>query len=45
MSIMGFYKVEMEELTIYLLKGVAQVNFNQWKENREVDVHPLDWEK
>ncbi|WMV51096.1 hypothetical protein MTR67_044481, partial [Solanum verrucosum] len=37
--------VEMAELDAYQIKGVAQVWFNQWKEERAVDAGPLDWKK
>uniref|UniRef100_M1DPL1 Gag-pol polyprotein n=1 Tax=Solanum tuberosum TaxID=4113 RepID=M1DPL1_SOLTU len=43
--IMGVTLVEKEELSTYELKGVAQVWFNQWKEERVVDAGNLDWEK
>ncbi|WMV08785.1 hypothetical protein MTR67_002170 [Solanum verrucosum] len=33
------------KLATYQLKGVAHVLFNQWKEERAVDVGPLDWKK
>ncbi|WMV24214.1 hypothetical protein MTR67_017599 [Solanum verrucosum] len=44
-GIMELSTVEKAELTTYQLKGVAQVWFNHWKEEREVDAGPLDWEK
>uniref|UniRef100_M1DB10 Gag-pol protein n=1 Tax=Solanum tuberosum TaxID=4113 RepID=M1DB10_SOLTU len=34
-----------EKLSAYQLKGVAQVWFNHWKDERAVDVNPLNWEK
>ncbi|XP_049375597.1 uncharacterized protein LOC125840666 [Solanum verrucosum] len=37
--------VDKAELADYQRKGVAQVWFNQWKEERAVDTGPLDWEK
>ncbi|WMV46733.1 hypothetical protein MTR67_040118 [Solanum verrucosum] len=43
-EIMGITSLEKAELSAYQLKGVAKVWFNQWKEEREVDVGPLDWE-
>ncbi|WMV46711.1 hypothetical protein MTR67_040096 [Solanum verrucosum] len=42
---MGFSTVEKAELTDYQLKDVAEVWFNQWKEERVVDVGPLVWNK
>jgi len=44
-DIIGVTPVENVELAAYQLKGVAQVWFNQWKEERVVDVGPLDWGK
>ncbi|WMV38030.1 hypothetical protein MTR67_031415 [Solanum verrucosum] len=44
LMIMGVTPVENEELLAYQLKDVAQAWFNQWKEERVVDVGPLDWE-
>ncbi|WMV58979.1 hypothetical protein MTR67_052364 [Solanum verrucosum] len=45
LMIMGVTSMEKAELAAYQLKGVAQIWFNQWKEERAVDVGPLDWEK
>ncbi|WMV08635.1 hypothetical protein MTR67_002020 [Solanum verrucosum] len=45
LMIMGVTLVEKAELAAYQLKGVAQVWFDPWKEERAVDVGPLDWEK
>ncbi|XP_049410603.1 uncharacterized mitochondrial protein AtMg00860-like [Solanum stenotomum] len=33
------------ELAAYQLKGVSQISFNQWKDERAKDAGPLDWEK
>ncbi|WMV41736.1 hypothetical protein MTR67_035121 [Solanum verrucosum] len=38
----GVTPVEKVELSAYKLKGVSQVWFNQWKEERAVDAGPLD---
>ncbi|WMV41170.1 hypothetical protein MTR67_034555 [Solanum verrucosum] len=37
--------VKKAELTSYQLKGVAQVWFNHWTEDKAIDVGPLDLEK
>lgn len=42
---MGVTSVEKAKLDTYLLKGVAKVWFYQWKEGREINAGPLDWEK
>ncbi|WMV29248.1 hypothetical protein MTR67_022633 [Solanum verrucosum] len=44
-EIMEVSIVEKAELSAYQLKGVAQVWFNQWKEERAIGAIPLDWEK
>ncbi|WMV46623.1 hypothetical protein MTR67_040008, partial [Solanum verrucosum] len=43
--IMELTPVEKLEFVVYQLKGVSQVLFNQWKEERAVVAGPLDWEK
>ncbi|WMV54508.1 hypothetical protein MTR67_047893 [Solanum verrucosum] len=45
LMIMGVTPIEKVELEAYQLKGVAQVWFNQLKEDRVVNKGPLDWEK
>ncbi|WMV46248.1 hypothetical protein MTR67_039633 [Solanum verrucosum] len=45
LMIMGVTQVEKAELDTYQLNGVAQVWFNQWKEERAVDSSAIDWEK
>ena len=42
LMIMGVTMEEKEKLYTYQLKGVAQVWFNQYKEERAVDVGHLD---
>ncbi|WMV46736.1 hypothetical protein MTR67_040121 [Solanum verrucosum] len=44
-GITGVSIVEKEELVAYQLKGVTNVWFKQWKEQKDIDVGPLDWEK
>ncbi|KAH0781424.1 hypothetical protein KY290_001022 [Solanum tuberosum] len=45
LMIMGVTPVEKAKLATCQHKGVAQVWYNQWKEERVVDVSPLDLEK
>ncbi|WMV33555.1 hypothetical protein MTR67_026940 [Solanum verrucosum] len=45
LMIMGVTPAEKTELAGYQLKGVAQVLFNQWNEERVVDEGPFYWEK
>ena len=42
---MGVTPTKKVELAAYQFKGVAQVWFEQWKEERVVDAGPLGWEK
>ncbi|WMV41642.1 hypothetical protein MTR67_035027 [Solanum verrucosum] len=44
-GIMGLSMIEKVDLSAYQLKGVSQVWFNQWKEERVVDEGLFDWEK
>ncbi|WMV18942.1 hypothetical protein MTR67_012327 [Solanum verrucosum] len=45
LMIMGVMPVEKANLASYQPKVVAQVWFNQWKEERAIDEGPLDLEK
>ncbi|WMV50964.1 hypothetical protein MTR67_044349 [Solanum verrucosum] len=45
LMIMGVMPVEKAESATYHLKGVSQMWFNQWKEERVVDEGPLGLEK
>jgi len=44
-KIMSVTLVESVDLVAYQLKGVAQIWFNQLKEERVIDGGPLDWDK
>ncbi|WMV09140.1 hypothetical protein MTR67_002525 [Solanum verrucosum] len=45
LAIMGVTSVEHAELATYKLKEVARIWFNKWKETRQVEVGPIEWEK
>jgi len=44
-GIMGVYTIEKTEFAAYQLKGVAQVLFEEWKWESDIDAGPVDWEK
>ncbi|XP_049378068.1 uncharacterized protein LOC125842807 [Solanum stenotomum] len=41
---MGMTSIEKAELATYQFKDVAQVWYNQWKDNRTIGAGPIDWE-
>ena len=44
LAIIGVNLVEKAQLAAYQLKSVAQVWYNQWKNNRSVGAGPIEWE-
>lgn len=40
---MGLMSVDSVDLGAYQLKGMAQIWFKQWKENRAMDAGLVDW--
>jgi len=43
-AIMGLTTVEKVELAAYQLRDIAQIWYEQWKDNRPIGAGPIEWE-
>ena len=45
LEFVGVTLIKKAELSVYELRVVPQIWYNQWKEARPVEIAPIEWEK